>query len=398
MDDFRNHVWEDTTFDGDEAKRRIQAKDSFKSPDDTLRDAAGVGPAASDVLSSIKIGSRVWKLGESISSIGTTAVSKSKLRESFGDQWAQASVTGILLGKNANKKIRARWTNLKDTGDMEYGYNHKIFANPLSPLCMKGRESVLVSPLAPLAAGGPAATVSKSMDDMLLAMSSPSSDQTASKARSEEVSIHDQLDILSASRSGKVSGMKRKRAQDEVEQDENPKGPKCSHGKQKAKCKECGGSGICSHGKQKSQCRECGGSAFCSHGKWKSQCKECGGSGICSHGKQKAKCKECGGSAFCSHGKRKAYCKECGGSAICCHGKQKWSCKECGGTAICGHGQKMLFCKECVGLIILQPRQATVTLQGVPAAGIHAGGPGGKRGGSGWRVSGGERGGGCGVS
>ena len=62
------------------------------------------------------------KLGESISSIGTTAVSKSKLCESFGEQWAHARVTGILLGKGANKKIRVRRTNPKDTEDMEYGY------------------------------------------------------------------------------------------------------------------------------------------------------------------------------------------------------------------------------------------------------------------------------------
>ena len=185
MDDFRNHVWEDTSFDSDEADRRPQDTDSFTSSDDTLRDAAGVGNATSGVLSSFKIGSRVWTLGESISSIGTTAVCKSKLRDSFGDAWAEASVTGIVLGKGAKKKIRVRWTNLKDAEDMEYGYNHKIFANPLSPLCMKGRKSVLVSRIAPLAAGA-GATVSKSADDMLLGVPSASRDQRASKARSEE--------------------------------------------------------------------------------------------------------------------------------------------------------------------------------------------------------------------
>ena len=384
MDDFRNHVWEDTSFDIDEADRRPQDIDSFSSSDDTLRNAAGI--TTSGVLSSIKIGSssikigsRVWTLGESISSIGTTAVCKSKLRDSFGDAWAEASVTGIVLGKGAKKKIRVRWTNLKDAEDMEYGYNHKIFANPLSPLCMKGRKSVVVSPTAPQAAGA-GATVSKSVDDMLLAMSSTSRDQSASEARLEEPSLHDQSDILSASRSAEVSGMQRKRGHDEVEKDENPKKqrPKCSHGKQKRFCKECGGSGICSHGKQKAKCnkchgkhkrickecggsgicshgkqkqncKECGGSSICSHGKRKAQCKECGGSGICSHGKQKQKCKECGGSGFCSHGKRKAHCKECGGSGICRHGKQKRFCQECGGSAICIHGKIKRNCKECGG-------------------------------------------------
>jgi hypothetical protein len=56
---------------------------------------------------------------------------------------------------------------------------------------------------------------------------------------------------------------------------------KCEHGKQKSRCKECGGSQICEHGKQKSSCKECGGSQICEHGKHKSSCKECGGSALC---------------------------------------------------------------------------------------------------------------------
>ena len=50
----------------------------------------------------------------------------------------------------------------------------------------------------------------------------------------------------------------------------------CEHGRQKSRCKECGGSGICEHGRQKSQCKECGGSSICEHGRQKRQCKECG--------------------------------------------------------------------------------------------------------------------------
>ena len=53
MDDFRNHVWDKTSLNSDEAKTRTKVIDSF--------------------------GSRHGKIGESISSIGTTAVSKSKL-------------------------------------------------------------------------------------------------------------------------------------------------------------------------------------------------------------------------------------------------------------------------------------------------------------------------------
>ena len=47
------------------------------------------------------------------------------------------------------------------------------------------------------------------------------------------------------------------------------------------------------------------------------------------HGKNKYKCKECGGSGICAHGSEKNTCKECGGSAICAHGKNKYRCKDC---------------------------------------------------------------------
>ena len=57
-----------------------------------------------------------------------------------------------------------------------------------------------------------------------------------------------------------------------------------------------------------------------------------GSGGICEHGRQKCRCKECGGSALCEHRRRKDRCKECGGSAYCDHGRRKRTCKECGGT------------------------------------------------------------------
>ena len=80
----------------------------------------------------------------------------------------------------------------------------------------------------------------------------------------------------------------------------NPGPTICQHGKQKNKCKECGGSGICKHFKQKSLCKECGGSSICQHGKQKNKCKDCGGSGICEHGKQRGQCKDCKGMAVLS--------------------------------------------------------------------------------------------------
>ena len=115
----------------------------------------------------------------------------------------------------------------------------------------------------------------------------------------------DEMDGGAASRKRGVSspsnGSSRKRA-------------KCTHGREKYRCKECGGSGICVHGREKQQCKECGGSGLCVHGREKRKCKECGGSALCPHGRQKSKCKECGGSGLCPHGREKRQCKECGGS------------------------------------------------------------------------------------
>ena len=66
----------------------------------------------------------------------------------------------------------------------------------------------------------------------------------------------------------------------------------------------------------------------------------------CIHGRQKSRCKECGGSQICKHKRNKAYCKECGGSQICEHKKQRAQCKECGGSQICEHKKKKLTVKS----------------------------------------------------
>ena len=47
----------------------------------------------------------------------------------------------------------------------------------------------------------------------------------------------------------------------------------CEHGRQRSKCKECGGKGICEHGRQRSQCKECGGSSICEHGRQRSDAR-----------------------------------------------------------------------------------------------------------------------------
>ena len=86
---------------------------------------------------------------------------------------------------------------------------------------------------------------------------------------------------------------------------------KCSHGKKKPWCKECGGSQICIHLRQRSTCKECGGSQICQHQRIRSICKECGGSQICEHYKVRSICKDCGGGSICQHTKERKICEEC---------------------------------------------------------------------------------------
>jgi len=123
----------------------------------------------------------------------------------------------------------------------------------------------------------------------------------------------------------------------------------CAHGKQKARCKDCGGYQICEHGKQKARCRECGGSQICEHNIIRSHCKQRGGSQICEHNRKRSHCKDCGGSQICEHNKQRSQCKQCGGSQICEHNRKRSHCKDCGGSQICEHGKQKIFCKQCGG-------------------------------------------------
>ena len=54
---------------------------------------------------------------------------------------------------------------------------------------------------------------------------------------------------------------------------------KCEHGRQRSRCKDCGGSGICEHGRERRGCKDCGGGSICEHGRRRTQCKDCGGGG-----------------------------------------------------------------------------------------------------------------------
>ena len=54
---------------------------------------------------------------------------------------------------------------------------------------------------------------------------------------------------------------------------------KCEHGRERSRCKECGGSSICEHGRRRSNCKDCGGGGICEHGRRRTLCKDCGGGG-----------------------------------------------------------------------------------------------------------------------
>jgi hypothetical protein len=69
---------------------------------------------------------------------------------------------------------------------------------------------------------------------------------------------------------------------------------KCEHGRQKCRCKDCGGNSICSHGNRNIECALCdNASQRCIHKKLKIRCLDCVGSSICEHQKRKDTCRKC---------------------------------------------------------------------------------------------------------
>jgi hypothetical protein len=86
----------------------------------------------------------------------------------------------------------------------------------------------------------------------------------------------------------------------------------------------------CEHGRQRSRCKDCGGSGFCEHNRIRSKCKDCGGSGICDHNRERSKCKDCKGACICEHQRERYRCKDCNGaknSTKTSHGKNAVSSK-----------------------------------------------------------------------
>ena len=130
----------------------------------------------------------------------------------------------------------------------------------------------------------------------------------------------------------------------------------CEHDRVRSVCKECKGGSICEHDRVRSVCKECGGASICEHDRVRSVCKECGGGSLCEHGRRRSRCKDCGGGSLCEHGRRRSRCKECGGGSICEHERVRSHCKECGGSAICEHGTEWSKCKECGGGAICSPQ------------------------------------------
>jgi hypothetical protein len=85
---------------------------------------------ADEKVSSFKIGSRVWKIGDPIHSIGTAAVEKSKMLDTFGAQFETARVEGVFLGRGDGKKYRIKWTNLSIPCEIDYGAGHSVLKDP----------------------------------------------------------------------------------------------------------------------------------------------------------------------------------------------------------------------------------------------------------------------------
>ena len=89
--------------------------------------------------------------------MGDQAVTKLKMRERFGAQYAQARLEGVIMGRGSTKKVRVKWTNLQDPNEFEYGFNHSIFKDPSAPPREKLQKIVHQMQIAPLAVGVSAA-------------------------------------------------------------------------------------------------------------------------------------------------------------------------------------------------------------------------------------------------
>ena len=76
-----------------------------------------------------KIGDRLWRIGDSIYSTGTAVVEKDKGVETFGSQYENAHVQGVLVGRGRLcHSYQVRWTSLAKPYEHEYAaqvFNYK---------------------------------------------------------------------------------------------------------------------------------------------------------------------------------------------------------------------------------------------------------------------------------
>jgi hypothetical protein len=129
-------------------------------------------PALSAAVSSFQIGSRIWKIGDTIHSIGTKVIEKRKMVETFGAQFETGRAEGEFLGRGSGKKYRVKWTNLKDPYEFEYGAGHCLFKDPSKVRAQNQPKNVVQPVLAPDSAG-PVVAVSNDNDAADLYPSDP---------------------------------------------------------------------------------------------------------------------------------------------------------------------------------------------------------------------------------
>ena len=91
----------------------------------------GAVPFTDSTETRYKIGGRLWRIGDSIYSTGTAVVEKDKVVETFGSQYENAHVQGVLVGRGRLcHSYRVRWTSLAQPYEHEYAaqaFNNKIF-------------------------------------------------------------------------------------------------------------------------------------------------------------------------------------------------------------------------------------------------------------------------------
>jgi hypothetical protein len=112
---------------------RLEYHPTDKTTADPMCDSSSVGavPSTQSTDTRYKIGGKLWRIGDSIYSTGTAVVEKDKMVETFGSQYENALVQGVLVGRGQlYRSYRVRWTSLAQPYEHEYAaqvFNNKIF-------------------------------------------------------------------------------------------------------------------------------------------------------------------------------------------------------------------------------------------------------------------------------